>query len=359
VDLRNDTPFGFALTLGMGPDRAPHLGVVVKATLRIPETLDAPVTVAEEQVPVEAADDFYEGDVTASLLSDGETYVYKPRADVLLLGSAHAPGGRSVPALDVALRVGRHEWALRVTGDRQWLFPSRAVLVPMASDPQPFTRVPLRYERSYGGFDHRGRAWCAENPIGRGFIGRKTRESVHETFLPNVEHPRHPIRSWDDRPPVAGWGPVRKDWAPRSRLSGRNIDALHETFGLPADFDHAYYNAAHPDLQVPFLNGDEPVELQHLTPDGYRRFRLPGLAPVATLGLFTDGRTWDDVLAEPLEAPPVRPTRDEPLPLRLDTLVLRPDDGVLHLLWRGSRAVPDLALEGVAGIHLTASPTAR
>jgi hypothetical protein len=352
MDILNDTPFQEGLAIGMGPDRQAHLAVIVKCTYRLPDGVDGALVQGDDQLPVVTGDEFVDGDVLGSLLYDAENYVFKPRADVAVVGHAYAPAGRPVKALNVALRVGRHEWARRVTGDRQWLFPSRAVLVPLISDPKPFTAIPLRYERSYGGFDHRGRSWCKENPIGRGFIARKTRESVHESFLPNFEDPLNLITSWDDRPPPAGFGMTRRDWYPRAGLMGSRMDTAHEEFGLPGDFDHAYYNAAHPDLQVPYLRGDEEVEMQHLTPDGYRRFKLPGWRPTVSLDLFTDGKTWEEVLAEAVDAPPERPTTPEELAMRLDTLVLLPDDGLLYLVWRGNRPVKSLDLGEVAAIRI-------
>jgi hypothetical protein len=355
VEIRNDTPLVDGLAIGAGPDRSPHLAVVLKGTFAIPGTLDAPLAPADEQLPLVTGDEFFDGDVLGSLAFEPDVCAFKPRADVAVIGNAHAPGGRPAAAVDVALRVGRYEWALRVTGNRQWLFPSRAVLVPLVSEPQPFKTMPLRFERSYGGFDHRGRSWCAENPIGRGYIGRKTRESVHESLLPNVEHPQHLIRSWDDRPSPAGFGFVRRDWSPRARLAGSVAGAAEAdpVLGLPSDFDPAFFNGAHPDLQIPYLKGDEVIELQHLTADGYRRFKLPGWRPAVTLQRFTDGRTWNEVLADAGDSEPERPTTTENLSLQLDTLVVIPDEDLLYLVWRGAVPLPALDLEVIAGAHIT------
>lgn len=352
MTIHNPTPLLDMLALGMGPDREAHVGVVLKGTFRIPDGLDGDVVPAEEPWPIATADDFFLGDVTGSVRVEAESYVYKPRADVLVVGSAHAPAGHTSTALNVALRVGAHEWALRVTGDRRWVFPTRAMLIPIASDPEPFERMPLTWERAFGGMDHRAGTRSAENPVGRGLIASKTRESVDGTLLPNVENPRAPVSTWDDAPAPAGFAPVRKDWMPRSLLSGRVLDPLHPVFGLPDDFDHAWYNGAPPALQVPFLRGDEAVEMQHLTPDRYRRFRLPGWRPRVDLGLFTDGKTWDEVLAASPGDLPKRPTVGEPMDVRLDTLALYPDDGVFTLTWRANRPIASLDLHEVAGYQV-------
>lgn len=339
--IRNETPFEHALALGPGSDRKPRIAVVLKATFTIPERADAPPEVATPR-PIATADEYADGDVLGSLLEESELVAFKPRADVVVVGQAHAPNGRPHTALTASIRLGRHGWALRVTGERRWLFPSRAVLVPLPSDPEPFTAMPLRYERAFGGFDHRGRGWCPENPIGRGFRVEKSRETVHETLLPNLEAPDRLVRSWDDRPPVAGFGLIRRDWQPRAALAGRRTD-FDPVFGLPSDFDAAFFNAAHPDLQIPYPEGDERVELVHLTPDGFRRFRLPGLRPEATLRRFTDGLARDDA---PDDEP--RPTASEPAPMHLDTVVFFPDDGVFTLTWRASWPIRALSLDEVA-----------
>jgi hypothetical protein len=344
MDLINDTPFVEGLAVGMGPDRRPCLAAMLKATFRIPDGTDgAPATVAGEQRPIVADDEFFKGDVTGSVRLESDAVPFKPRADVVLVGRAYAPGGKPVAALDVALRVGRLQQALRVLGDRRWVLPAGYVGAPAISDPEPFAEMPLVYERAFGGFDHKGRAWCPQNHIGRGFIGRKTRESVDGKPLPNLEDPRRPIRSWDDHPAPVGFGFYGRSWQPRAALTGRATHDLDPEFGLPADFDHGFFNGAHPALQVPgYLRGDEEVELRHLTPDGYRRFRLPGLRPRLTLRLY-DGTGNGQEAAE-------RATRSHALPANLDTLVFFPDDGVFTVVWRGTYALPNLSLDSVAGL---------
>lgn len=344
MTVTNDTPFVDDLALGMGPDRTPCLAPILKATFRIPEGADGtPASVADEQLPVTVADEYYKGDITGSLRLETDAVPFKPRADVVVVGRAHAPGGRPVPVLDAALRVGRLQYAVRVFGDRRWVFPTRLVLTPTISDPEPFVEMPLVYERAFGGFDHKGRGWCPQNHVGRGFIGKKTRESVDGRPLPNLEDPRHPIRSWDDRPAPAGFGFYGRSWQPRAALTGAATDDLDPEFGLAADFDFGFNNGAHPALQVPgYLTGDEEVELHHLTPDGYRRFRLPGLRPRLTLRLFEGDGSG--------EGPAERPTQSHPLPANLDTLVFFPDDGVFTAVWRGTYSLPNLSLDAVAGI---------
>jgi hypothetical protein len=114
----------------------------------------------------------------------------------------------------------------------------------------------------------------------------------------------------------------------------------------PPDFKYDYYNAAHPDLQLPgYLNGDELVELINLSPGGVMNFHLPGLAPVCKVK-----RTFETLEAylNTLDPSTVDRTRlgevlagDETVPLNLDTLYLMPDEKRLFLLWRGRTPVYD------------------
>ncbi len=352
MTITNETPFVNGLALGMGPDRRPCLSVLLKATFRLPGGADGAFAApAEDQLPLVTDDEFFKGDVTGSVRLETDVVPFKPRADVVLVGRAYAPGGRPTTALDVALRVGRTQQAIRVTGDRRWIFPTRMVVVPAVSDPEPFTEMPLVYERAFGGFDHKGRAWCAQNHVGRGLIGKKTPESVDGRLLPNLEDPRRPIRSWDDQPAPVGFGFYGRSWQPRAALVGRALDDLDPAFGLAADFDHGFFNGAHPALQVPgYLAGNEEVEMRHLTPDGYRRFRLAGLRPEIALHVREDSGA-DPAADETRPMHAYRPGR-EVLTANLDTLVFLPDEGVFYQVWRATYPLPDLALGTIASIAI-------
>ena len=211
---------------------------------------------------------------------------------------------------------------------------------PAPSAPAPFTAMPLVFERAFGGFDHESGDHCAENPIGRGYIHAP--EAADGTRLPNLENPRQLIRAWDDHPAPVGWGVFGQAWSPRSQLAGRSPE-LHPQFGLPEDFDPRFLNGAHPGLQLGTLSGDEEVELLRVTPDGRRRFTLPGRTPRVSVRTRTT------------TGPDARASEPRPLPVVLDTLVLLPDDGVFTLTWRASRALaldPEVALALVASVEI-------
>lgn len=353
MEILNDTPFEHSLAIGLGPDREPHLGVLLKGTFTIPRALDGVPEVAEEQVAIATGDEHVRGDVTGSVETESDVVVFKPRADIVLSGTAYTPGGKPATQVDAGLRVGKTEMVVRVFGERRWVFPTRLAIVPLVSAAEPFLAMPLVYERAFGGFDRKAKAWCPKNHIGRGFVGAKTRESVDGRRLPNIEDPRELIRSWDDRPAPIGFGFYGKSWEPRAALTGTDVDHLDPDFGLAADFDHAFFNGAHPALQVPgYLTGDEPVDLLNVTPDGRRRFRLPGVRTTMTLHTRAPVAHGSE---EPLEESP--PTEFALAPV-LDTLVFAPDAGVFTLVWRASVAVGrdvDGALSRVVGLRLGAA----
>lgn len=357
MEIRNHTPFADGLAIGLGPERRPCLSVIVKGTFAIPAQPGETVEWASEQRPVVTEDEYYKGDITGSVRIEADNVPYKPRTDVVVVGKAHAPGGDSVRQLDVSLRVGRRlRKVVRVFGDREWVFPTRMAVVPQITDPAPFIEMPLIYERAFGGMDYKASKWCSSNFIGRGFIGRKSKESVDRKSLPNLEDPRNLISSWDDQPQPVGFGFYRKDWQPRAGYTGseEGQEDADEQFGLPSDFQFDFYNGAHPHLQMPnYLRGDEQIELQHFTPDEYRQFTLPGLQPTVSVERYT-GRGVD--ASTEGTGPSTQATQSEAVRMRLDTLVLLPDEGQCYLVWRGHTPIrqiqEELSLSEFAAIHV-------
>lgn len=357
MDIGNETAFSDGLVVGMGPERQPCLSVVVKGTFTIPSDPTDAVTAASEQRPVLTEDEYYDGDVTGSVRLEADTVPYKPKTDVVVVGSARAPGGEPVRTLDVSVRLGRVvRRTIRVFGDRQWVFPTRMAAVPQMTDPVPFVEMPLIYERAFGGMDHKAGDWCTANFIGKGYIGQKSTESIDRAALPNLEDPHDLISSWKDRPQPVGFGFFRKNWQPRASRAGsaESLDEADERFGLPPDFEHAFYNGAHPYLQVEeALQGDEEVELRHLTPDEYRQFALPGSEPSVSIERYAGTGTDSSSGA----APSTKTTRTESLNMNLDTVVLLPDEDEFYLVWRGYTSLPDRELDdldfsGLAAIDI-------
>lgn len=337
MKIDNRTPLVVETLPVLNAEGNPIFLVVVKGTFSFAR--DGIVAPAEEQIPV-ASGDVVEGEgENAKVRFETDTAPFKPRADIFLLGKAHAPGGRPVRWLDTGLSVGNMKKVVRVFGDRAWISGKGKLTTPLFSEPEPFTGMDLVAEKSFGGIDTESGGVCAENPAGCGFYTRKSPEKIDGAPLPNIEDPGNPIRSWKDHPQPAGFGIVGKHCQPRFGYLGTFDERWQKERcpAPPADFRPEYYNAAQPDLQVPgYLRGDEDVLLLNLTPGGGEvRFRLPGVHPAVTV-------TRADIEFLGWDAPP----STEHLDLRLDTLCLLPEENRFFLVWRGSLPVRNLgALE--------------
>lgn len=314
MHIVNRTPFVAATVLALGADAAETLAVIIKATYDLRGPRPRP---CEEQAPIQVADEYGGDPAASSLRYASDRPLHKPATDVLLVGSAYADrsGCRTV---DVQLRVGPVAKTVRVFGDRHWL---KSLGSTFPSDPARFERVPLVFERAFGGVDETTGDRVAANPAGVGFRGRHSRKPVERTALPNLEDPRAPIRSPTDRPTPAGFGFIAPHWEPRAQLSG-TFDARwlerHAPL-LPLDYDPRFQQAAPADqVCAPYLRGGEPVEVRNASPHGRLAFALP--APRITVELQIAGDA-------------------EALPVNLDTVVIDGDRERLFLTWRGSRAV--------------------
>lgn len=328
---------------------APIFSVLTKRTYSVAEGALERV----EGPPLLEADVYYgNGDPeTCSLKYEAETAPYKTRTDVVVVGDAVSRDLEPVQMMDVGVRVGEHWKALRVTGDRRCVY--RPDHLPTFTEPAPFTRMPIRYERAYGGVDRESEPdidfFYPRNHVGTGVVLRNTREAIEGLALPNIEDPEDLLTPervvledpdrWNDQPFAQGFGWFHKAWYPRCSYLGvipgtmdpdtvmreaslglvpeRQI-ALARQHKLPA-FDIRFNNGASLGLAVPFLRGDEPVTLAGLTAEGRLDFPLPGDTPSIAL----------DIGAGPVELDPA-----------LHTLCIRMEEMEVDLVWRGSLEYP-------------------
>jgi hypothetical protein len=245
--------------------------VAVKCTFDI--RADGSTAISNEQPPVLRAPDYYGEPGRSSLRVDGDLVLTKKTTDVIVAGHAYAPDGRAVSELTAGFRVGPVQKVLRIVGDRVWNGTR-----PTAAE--PFVKMPLVYERAFGGVDRRSsnpeRDADWRNPVGTGFA--LSREHLDGVALPNVEYPDDRVSSWKDRPRPAGFGPIGSHWPARARFAGTYGDKWMKERQplLPDDLDDRFFQCAPEDQQAPaFLHGGEPVILHHMTPSGDRSFRLP------------------------------------------------------------------------------------
>jgi hypothetical protein len=311
LQLNNGTPFQGAIYLMPDPDGIDSLFTVVKATLAVGERL----SLAEEQVPVAVKDEYTGEPGKSSIKQPSDVSLIKPATDVLLLGTAYAPGGRPAVQTDVSLAVGPLRKTIRVFGDRVW---DRSGLGHAMSRPAPFDTIPLVWERAFGGTDRKGAELRGEarNPVGAGFRARDGEKALDGLPLPNLEDPENLISSWKEAPPPACFAPICGHWEPRKSHAGTYDDQWQQQRApyLPKDFDPRFCQLAPPGLVAPgYVRAGTAVEVRGATPAGLLQFELPPLRLEITYVLDN--------------APQVQPAN-------LDTIVIQPDDGRVLLVWR-------------------------
>jgi hypothetical protein len=238
--------------------------------------------------------DVYAGEPGLSgLMHAADLSPVKPRIDVLLAGDIVLP--TPTKEADVILEVSRRlRKIVRVFGDRHWIPGVTTDAVP--SQPRPTTRVPIAWERSYGGTDPNEPS-CIErrNPVGSGL--RRHAKDLVGLPVPNFEDPAHRLSSSKDRSDPRGFGPIAPHWLPRSKFAGTFDERWQKERRplLPEDFDPAFFNVAPLDQQLDrFLPGEE-VRLTSMTPNGRDRFLLPDLNVPVT---FVADKLVHDTAAE-------------------------------------------------------------
>jgi hypothetical protein len=330
--IKNARLFPTALAFGKTAEGAPFLSVIIKGTFKIP-TGGGPARAAAQQLPIFTADEPYDPKQPGGVLKfESDLVPFKPRADVVLVGHAYAPHGRPAKVVDVEIEVGALRKKLRVFGDRAWSFPSdQADAIPYVVGPADFVKMPLTYDRAFGGIDKTAslrprephfKPWCERNYLGKGFCGARTVAAIDKTPLPNIEDPDDLIRSWDSNPRPAGCGFFPRNSRPRVEWFGTFDEKwkAERKPELPLDFRFDAYNGADLTLQgAPYLVGNERVRLVNVTPASPTlECWLPGFEPRATF--VQRGATRN-------------------APARLDTVLLSPDTSMLCLVWRSTLAI--------------------
>ena len=267
---------------------------------------------AEEQDDPNEDDNFWDDDPQRSVRSPSDLSPFKPRADVVLVGQAFAPGKVPVRSLLARLSVAGLDKTIEVCGDRAWT-PDGG----MREGP-PFTSMALRYERAAGG---------PENPVGLRVEGRAGGQ------LPNLQIQGGAQGS-------VGFGPIAPSWPDRRDRLGRHgasfpprsfADAL-----VPDDLDASYFNVAPSDQQVDRLAAGDRLLLENLHPKHPR--------------LITDlPRAWPRAFAD-------RGGGLEEVSLTCDTLWIDTDRAVCTLAWRGHLGLHGPGDEGRVSVLLDRRP---
>jgi len=234
--------------------------------------------IAKEQVEINHTPVYSVKAGHSSLLYDSDFVLNKPNSDIILNAHAYSPIGIPQKKVDVFIKVGNLKKGLTVYGDRYWKKTSLGIKM---SEPEPFIKMPIIYERAFGGFDKKSKdsefpTMYRQNPVGTGFA--EIKKNVIGKRLPNIEYPSETISNWNDKPIPAGYSAIASNWGTRLKYAGTyDSKWKKERYPLlPLDFDYRFYQCAPEDQQTrEYLNGGELVELFNLTPNGYLSFKLP------------------------------------------------------------------------------------
>lgn len=214
----------------------------------------------------------------------------KPRAEVLVVGHAYAPGGKATTELVVSISVEAFQKSIQVTGDRYFDESGRL------SAPQPFLSMALGLDRAAGGPQ-------SANPLGMapGVLGARVR-------VPNLNPPGFvPTRPDEPIPlvtlgPIPAWFPARKE-----KLGG---DGRTRWLDVPPEqVAPTFFQTALADQRVTAIPADARIRLENLHPlHALLETRLPGVAPRAFLRCPGQADEEVDLIADTLVFETVRST---------------------------------------------------
>lgn len=183
---------------------------------------------------------------------------------------------------------------------------------------------------------------CNHNPYGTGFIDKTTLNIIKpdEIALPQIANPRclfdkalfqkqiaNQLSKEEQDLLSVGFGIRPKTHPDRAKLVGIIDDNFIQGDELlPDGFDFAVWNAAYPDQQCDYLKGNEWLTLVNLCKsttkaaylDKEGNCHLKLYLPENTLVAYVE---WDD-------------GQMSEIPLKIDTLIIRPDDSKVNMVWR-------------------------
>jgi hypothetical protein len=282
------------------------LTVVCKATYVLAPS-ESPL--ADDPDDPIAADAYRDDDETRSLVSASDLAPFKPRADVYVVGHAHASRQRPVSSLVVRIIVRSIDKAIEVFPDRAWTQDGQL------REGQRFLRMPLVYERAAGGPG-------TSNPVG--IPANPAPDRFGMTAVPNLQPPGVHLAAPRQAIEPVGFAPIAPTWPSRMEKLHRYAATFpHLTWqkhAMPPDFDFGYFNAAPPDQQLDGLRPNERLVIEDLHAEHPRLVTsLPGVFARATVER--------------------RPGAVEEVSLRCDTLMIDTDRGRCTLTWRGQVAI--------------------
>jgi hypothetical protein len=298
--------------------------VIVKATFLLKPGQSV---LAPEQEPVNETERYAGDDPRRGLHAPSDRAPYKPRADVMLVGHAYAPGRQRVRSLVARVVVGDIDKSIEVWCDRGVRLHDGQIL-----EGPRFLQAAIGWEKAAGGPE-------TNNPVGISFEGAPNAFGILE--IPNVQPIGTSVIQRSDRFAPAGFGPIGSRWPFRAQKLGRYGGTFQEPgwerSAIPADFDARYFQAALPDQQVATIRPDEQIFLENLHPEHAQLMTaLPGLRPRAIADRATGER--------------------EEVKLVADTLWIDTDRGRCCVVWRGRIGLRHAAEVGRVAVWVDGLP---
>jgi hypothetical protein len=330
------------ITVAVDKTGQEHLLVVIKQTWQIGANGKPPRPA--KAVPLEYADLHVGEPGESPPLYECDFVLKKNRCDVLFNATAYAPDDKPLTHLAAGYRIDVHQKAVRIVGPRFW---KKTLIGVQATDPKPFTTMPLHYGLAFGGVRPRKKGnqelfdTYEQNPVGTGYAATQSDPELVGMPLPCLE-PFDPkiklLSSPTEAYPAVALSAVARHWLPRRQYSG-TYDAKwkRDVFPfLPEDFDERYNQAAPEDQQIPYPQGGEQVTLMNMM-RGRREvsFKLPRLTNMPVRVLLSDY------------------TVEHPQAVA-DTLYFEPDQERFSVVWRTSlpikRSVQDIKTIAIGGV---------
>lgn len=244
--------------------------VVVKASYRV--LADGRVAPAEVPSKIRAADvPWDQENPRSSVRYPSDVCLEKSGADVIVVGDAISP--KPVIAMDVAVKVGERSAPLRVHGERVFYRRVAGLAIGPAA---PFKKVPIVYEKAYGGASEDFAQMEPHNWSGTGVAADEA--DLDGRPAPQIEHPLRPHSGSGDKHPPMGYGAIPAHWSPRREHAGTFDETWQKTRMplLPLDWSPRANNASHPSLffDKPLLPGTA-IGVLGMTEGGVLSFALP------------------------------------------------------------------------------------
>lgn len=313
-------------------------------------------------------------DVEHPLMPGSDFRFFKAATDVVVLASAYPPDGRAVHSMHVEVGIGERRFRIQVFGTR--FLEARRDGGPRIGQPEPFTEMPLRWERAYGGadlrvpvdepttieesilqtYDHPGA--YPRNPFGKGYVVLP--ELMDGIELPNLEDPHHLLTEqnvivrdpgmWylQPRPVALNW--VQPLMFPRYVYMGKDA-----WFPGPEDermpevalgFLERSYRQRHLEVErdfgptIQFFQEANPFLVFHSLPPG---------TPISLSGMRPDGQTMAFAVPHPPEIELTLEGRSVMAPVRLLNVLIEPDR--FQVSFSYSAQTTNDSRSFIAGVH--------